>query len=131
MYEKLSKNEIERLWKYIKKMPESVARQYVFWKWFYDIWFFSDYFLEKWKIWPTWIKIKTPDFHRQIWGFLSQEDLRDLNIIIARWHWKTVSLLIYILWRMLYFPGWSIIYIAKESLWEQWIWRIRLELEMN
>ena len=131
MYEKLSKNEIERLWKYIKKMPESVARQYVFWKWFYDIWFFSDYFLEKWKIWPTWTKIKTPDFHRQIWGFLSQEDLRDLNIIIARWHGKTTSILIYMIWRVLYFPGWSIIYIASQWLGEQWIWKIRMELETN
>jgi hypothetical protein len=50
MYEKLTKNEIKELSKYENELNEKAVRQYVYWKGFYDIEFFSDYFLLHWKM---------------------------------------------------------------------------------
>lgn len=47
---------------------------------------------------------------------LTDEEMHDINIIIARGHGKTTALLIYMIWRILYFPGWSIVYVASKNL---------------
>jgi hypothetical protein len=62
---------------------------------------------------------------------LSNEPLININIIIARGHWKTTAILIYIIRRVLYFPWWYLVYLANENLGTKWIWKIRLELELN
>lgn len=62
---------------------------------------------------------------------LTDEEMNDLNVIIARWHGKTTALTIYMLWRVLYYPKWTIIYVASKWLWEKQLWKIRRELELN
>lgn len=129
-YEKLSYNEIKELEKFEDDLPDDVLDEYVYWYWFYDIWWFSDYHFTHWKQGPDGF-IDTPEFHNQIWDLLTDKEMHDINVIIARWHWKTTALLIYMIWRILYFPGWSIVYVASKKLWEKWLWKIRRELEIN
>jgi len=111
-------------------MPSHVANQYVYWKGYYDIGFFSDFFLIDWKKWDDWY-IESPEFHETIWELLSDEEMHNLNVIVARGHGKTTAILIYMLWRILYFPWWSIVYVASETLGEKGLGKIRRELEVN
>lgn len=129
-YEKLSEKEVFELEEYLDDMPSQIYDQYVFWRWFYDISWFSDYFLTHWKQWDNWF-IETPEYHKEIWDKMTDEEMNDINVIIARWHGKTTALLIYMIWRVLYYPWWTIVYIASQNLWEKWLWKIRKELEVN
>lgn len=128
--DKLSIKELGLLEQYIEEMPESIVDQYVYWKWYYNIWWWSDYFLIEWK--KKWDEfIESPEFHEQIWSMLTDEEMYDINVIVARWHGKTTALLIYIMWRIIYFPKWSLVYVANKNLWEKWLGKIRRELETN
>lgn len=129
-YSPLTFDEIKELEKYEDDLPDGVLEEYIFWHWFYDIGWFSDYFLLHWKQWSTWY-IETPFFHWEIWDLLTDKEMHDINVIIARWHGKTTALIIYMLWRILYFPWWSIVYVASQNLWEKWLGKIRRELEIN
>lgn len=129
-YGQLSEKEVNELEKYEDVMPPEVLDEYIFWRGYYDIGWFSDYFLLHWKQGDDWF-IETPFFHHEIWDLLTDEEMHDINVIIARWHWKTTALLIYMIWRILYFPWWTIVYVASQNLWEKWLWKIRKELEVN
>lgn len=129
-YEKLTRQEILELAQFEDAMPDDVLDEYVYWRGFYDIGWFSDYFLLHWKKGADGY-IDTPPFHYEIWDQLTADQINDLNIIIARWHGKTTALLIYMIWRVLYYPWWSIVYVASKNLWEKWLWKIRRELEIN
>jgi len=133
-YQKLTKTEVNKLKKIEKDFKDNseVFDQYVYWRWFYDIEFFSDYFcLEMKKDKETGEYIDSASFHLDIWKLLLSWDMVNFNIIIARGHGKTTIILIYILRRILYFPWWSIIYVASEWLGKKGIWRVRRELEVN
>jgi len=97
--------------------------QYVYWKWFYDKVFFGDYFLKHWK------GEKNAEFHKEIHDALDKYET--LWIICPRWHAKTTTILIDILHAICYKIYWSQLYIAPAGLWEEWIWKIRKELETN
>lgn len=129
-YERLTKQEVMELSQYEDSLPDWVLEEYIFWHWFFDIGWFSDYFFTHWKQGPDGF-VETPHFHEEIWDMLTDEQMHDINIIIARWHGKTTALLIYMIWRILYFPWWSIVYVASKNLWEKWLWKIRRELETN
>lgn len=131
----------------IKLTDRGLFKSYVYSKAYYDIDFFSTYFLNHIKRNKSWKFVETPDFHKEIWDRMvdwdsiekwEAENLYHQNIIVARWHWKTTSIRIYMLWRALYFwagqswsQGWNLIYIANGRLWEEWIWFVRKELETN
>lgn len=129
-YEKLTQNEVKELEKFEDQLPDGVLEEYIYWHGFYDIWWFSDYHFTHWKQGPDGF-IETPHFHHEIWDLLTDEEMHDINVIIARWHGKTTALLIYMIWRILYWPWWSIVYVASKNLWEKWLWKIRRELETN
>lgn len=129
-YEKLTYQEVKELEKYEDSLPDGVLEEYIYWHWFYDIAWFSDYHFTHWKQGPKGF-VKTPHFHKEIWGQLNKEELDDLNIIIARGHGKTTALLIYMIWRILYFPWWSLVYVASKNLGEKGLGKIRRELEIN
>jgi len=129
-YEKLTYQEIKELEKHEDVLPDGVLEEYIYWHWFYDIGWFSDYHFTHWKQGPNGF-INTPHFHKEIWAKLTTDELNDLNIIIARGHGKTTALLIYMMWRILYFPGWSMVYVASKNLWEKGLGKIRRELEIN
>lgn len=115
----------------VESLTEDELSQYSFSKGFFDIDFFSTYFLYEWKTLEDGTFIETPFFHKDIWKILCLVPVIDFVVIIARWHGKTTSVLIYILWRMLYFPKWSIIYLTEKWLGEKWVWKIKKELEQN
>lgn len=102
-YEKLTYQEVKELEQYEDTLPDGVLEEYIYWHGYYDIAWFSDYHFTHWKQGPKGF-VKTPHFHKEIWGQLTKEGLDDLNIIIARGHGKTTALLIYMIWRILYFP---------------------------
>lgn len=129
-YQPLTYQEVKELEKHESVLPVWVLEEYIYWHGYFDIGWFSDFFFTHWKTKLTEF-IETPDFHREIWGMLTKDDMDDLNVIIARWHGKTTALLIYILWRVLYFPWWNIVYVASKNLWEKWLGKIRRELEVN
>ena len=129
-YERLTENEVKELEKYEDDLPDGVLEEYIYWHWFFDIGWFSDYHFTHWKQGANGF-IETPDFHHEIWDLLTDEEMHDVNVIIARWHGKTTALLIYMIWRILYFPWWSIVYVASKNLWEKWLGKIRRELESN
>lgn len=129
-YEKLTYQEVKELEKHEDVLPDGVLEEYIYWHGFYDIGWFSDYCFTHWKQGPNGF-IDTPHFHKEIWDKLTTEELNDLNIIIARGHGKTTALLIYMMWRILYFPWWSMVYVASKNLGEKGLGKIRRELEIN
>lgn len=129
-YPYLSFEEVKELQQYESTMPDEVMDEYVYWHGYHDIGWFSDYFLLHWKKGPDGF-IETPYFHHEIWDMLTDTQMHDLNVIIARGHGKTTALLIYMIWRVLYFPGWSIVYVASQNLGEKGLGKIRRELEVN
>lgn len=129
-YEKLTYQEVKELEKHEDVLPDGVLEEYIYWHWFYDIGWFSDYHFTHWKQWANGF-IETPHFHEEIWDMLTDEEMHDINVIIARWHGKTTALLMYMIWRILYFPWWSIVYVASNNLWEKGLGKIRRELEIN
>lgn len=129
-YQRLSKKEVAELSQYESELPDDVMEEYIYWKWFYSIGWFSDYHFLHWKQGINGF-IETPEFHEEIWGMLTPDEMDDVNIIIARWHGKTTAILIYMTWRILYYPWWSIVYVASKNLWEKGLGKIRRELENN
>jgi len=129
-YKKLSKEDIKLLDNFSDELSVEEKRQYIYRKWFYDIEFFSDYFLFEWKHFewrPEFIK--TPFYHKEIWDYLDKWE--NLNIIIARWHWKTTAIKIWILYQLLYGLQKEIMYIANTWLWEETVWDLKKEIEIN
>ena len=112
----------------VELLSKNEFKQYTFSKGYYDIEFFSDYYLEHWKI-KDWKFIETPEFHCEIREALDRWE--DINIIIARGHGKTTAILIRILHSLLYKRHDSILYIASASLGEEGVGKIRYELETN
>lgn len=124
----LKKSQIKKAEQIINSLTEEELKKYIISKSFYDIEFFSDFFLSDIKrFW--WKKIKTPSFHKDIWKSLNWAD--NSNIIIARWHWKTTSCMIWILHSLIYKTHQNILYIASTGLWEEMISKIRDNLSNN
>jgi len=112
---------LEDFW--IRNLTKSEKIQYVYSKWYIDIDFFWDFFLRSWK-WK-----ETPDVHHEIQTALSSKE--NTNIIIARWHWKTTTILINIIHSLVYEIYGSQLYIASAGLWSESLWKIKYELETN
>jgi len=129
-YEKLTYKDVKELAQHENNLPDWVLEEYIYWHWFFDIGRFSDYIFTHWKQGVDGF-IESPTFHREIWDMLRDEEMHDINIIIARGHWKTTALLIYMVRRILYYPWRSIVYVASKNLGEKWLWKIRRELETN
>ena len=110
------------------RVSEFEMKQYVYSKSYYDLEFFSDYFLDHWKQ-KNWEVIETPFFHKEIWKAL--DSWENVNCIISRWHWKTTTILIWILHALIYSKAKSILYIASSGLWEESIGKLKYELETN
>lgn len=127
-YKLLTENQINFIENKKFSLSELEKKQFIYSKAFYDKEFFSDFFLSHWKE-KNGKMIKTPFYHKEIWENLEKDE--DLNVIIARWHGKTTSLLIDILHSLLYRKYWSQLYIAATWLWEESIWKIKQELETN
>ena len=126
----LSKEEIAKVKPYYKDFSEGEKIHYLYSMGYHDITFFSDYFLYHWKLHnKTNEFIDTPEFHRQIWSYLSRKI--NLNIIIARGHGKTTATLIWILHALLYKTEKSLLYVACETLGKVGITKIKNELEEN
>jgi len=118
----------------LNELSESEFKQYIYSKWYRDIEFFSDYFLphRKQKLIPETkelVQLDTPDFHKELRSALDKWE--DIDVIAPRWNAKTTAALIRITHAILYKKVDSIIYIATAWLWEEWIWKIRYELETN
>lgn len=113
-----------------KTLSREGHKQLVYSKGYYDKDFFSDYFLHDWKInEKTGEFIESPDFHKEIWDMLDKGI--DLNIVIARGHGKTTSILIWITHALLYKTEKSILYVAFEKLGKKGVGRIKEALESN
>lgn len=124
----LKKYQIKQAEKILNSLNSEELKFYIKSKSFYDIEFFSDFFLSDIKkVWNK--KTKTPKFHKEIWEKL--EDKENSNIIIARWHWKTTCSFIWILHSLIYKKHKNILYIASSWLWEEMIWKIRIFLSNN
>ena len=104
--------------------------QYVYSKWFYDIEYFTDYYLSHIKS-DKWEYVESPEFHKEILDYYVNNTELDINLIIARQHAKTTITWFYMLWLVLYFPWKALLYIASKWLWEKTLWKIRRELEIN
>lgn len=104
--------------------------QYIYSKGFYDIEFFTDYFLSHHKT-DNWKYVASPDFHKEVLWYYTWHQELDINLIIARQHAKTTITWFYMLWKVLYYPWTSILYIAWKWLWEKTLWKMRRELEVN
>lgn len=124
----LTKEQIFKCGSIIKDLNVEELKVYIYSKWYYDIEFFSDFFLRHLKS-KDWNFIASPWYQKQIWNSLDSD--KNLNVIIARWHWKTTTLLIWILHALLYKKHKEIIYIASNTLGEEWVWKIRKELCEN
>lgn len=112
----------------LESLSENEISIYLKSKSFYNIEFFSDYFLSHWKT-KDWKRIKSPWYHKEIWEALDKWE--NINVIIARGHGKTTSLLIWILHALLFKKHKEIIYIASGVLGEEGVWKIRQELSEN
>ena len=112
---------LEKFW--IANLNESERIQYIYSKWYYDIYFFGDFFLWHWK------GHKTPELHREIWRALRWKI--NTNVICPRGHWKTTTVLIDIIHSLVYKTYWNQLYIAATWLWSESVGKIKYELETN
>ena len=112
---------LENFW--IWKLESLERQQYIYSKGYHNIDFFGDFFLWHWK------KKETPEFHNKIHDALSSEE--NVDIIIARWHGKTTTILINIMHSLTYKIYWSQLYISSAGLWSESLWKIKYELETN
>jgi len=131
---KITKKEIKQIEEiinihWIEALTEDQKTEYVYFKWFYDIEFFTDYFLSHYKQDKKTRKIiKTPKFHKEIWNSVNK---KDTLIIIPRDHWKSTSLFFYLVWNVCYQVDPEILLVMWEWLWVSTIWKIREEFEEN
>ncbi|MCT4616614.1 MAG: phage terminase large subunit [Candidatus Gracilibacteria bacterium] len=124
----LDLEDLEIIENILENLSESEIKEYIYSKSYYDIEFFGDYFLYHFKK-KDGKFIKSPNFHKQIWKNLDSE--KNINIIIPRGHGKTTSIIIWMLWALLYEKHKEILYIASSNLGEETIGKIKKELEEN
>lgn len=120
----INKKQIKTIEKYgIEKLNNLEKTQYIVSKWFYDIDFFWNFFLNHRKT------KKTPNFHKEIRQKTKENESN--CIIVPRWHGKTTALLIDIVHSLCYEVYKSQLYIAPSWLWEESLWKIKNEFETN
>lgn len=98
-------------------------------KWLYDLSYFSSEFLEENGYIINDVRVEDWPHFKEIWDALNSGE--DINLIIARWHAKTTSVLIWILHSICYGIVKNILYIANSDLGSKGIGKIRGELETN
>jgi len=122
-YKIIDKKYIKKLDKIVDELKWDELKQYIYNKWYYDKLWFWQFFLEDIITSAYW------KHHKEIIWELNKKI--DLNIIIARWHWKTTMLLLDILHSLLYKTYNSQLYVATKQLWEEFFWKIIDELLRN
>jgi hypothetical protein len=104
--------------------------QYIYSKGFYDIEFFTDYYLSHYKInKDTGQSVPTPPFHLEIWDSLRYN--KRTCIIIPRDHAKTTSVKMFLIWSICYKYDKAILLFMPDALGVKTIGDIRDEFENN
>jgi len=122
-YKIIPKSDIKKLDKISEQLEGDELKQYIYNKWYYDKLWFWKFFLDKY------IKAEYWKHHKEIIKELNKKI--DLNLIIARWHWKTTILLLDVLHSILYKTYTTQLYIANKQLGEEFIGKIIEELLTN
>lgn len=129
----LSIIEIQKLEPFYIKNPKSLSvsirQSFIYAKAFYDRFFFVEYFLQPFTYIIEEARLECPPYFAELRDAL--DNWWDIDLIVPRWHAKTTGILIRILHSICYGTTKWILYIAKEKLWEKWMWRIRGEMETN
>lgn len=112
-----------------KLLPEHL-KWYIYWRWFYDIEFFSNYHFKHVKVdKKTQKPIKSAEFHKQLVQILSGKE--DALILCPRDHAKSTYTFFYIMWCICYKQEKAILLVMSEWLWTATIGKIRDEFENN
>lgn len=117
--------EIARIW---QEGSKAELQEYVISQTYNDVELFGDIFLAHWKVFRD-EYIECADFHREIYAVLWGKE--NANIVCPRWHAKTTTVLIFIMHALLMKKNKYIIYVASSGLWEEWVGKIKEEMETN
>lgn len=113
-----------------KKLKPQHKKWYVYWRWFYDLEFFSNYFFSHIKVDKKTKKtIKSSPVHAELINLF--QILVDLLILFPRDHAKSTYTFFYIMWCICYKQETAILLVMSEWLWIATIGKIRDEFENN
>lgn len=112
------------------KLKQEHLSRYIYWRWYYDLVFFSNYFLSHYKQdKKTGNPIRSAPFHSELTQLLI--DWKDLLVICPRDHAKSTNLFFYLMWCIAYKQEKAVLLIMSAWLWTVTIWKIRDEFETN
>lgn len=130
MYRHLTQEEVKKAGSIVDHITDEEIRQYLYWRWYYDVGFFIDYFLWQYKTdKKTWQKIESAPFHKDLINSLKSD--QDTLVIIPRDHAKSTTSFFVMMHDICYGIEPSILLVMPKWLWLETIGKIRDEMETN